>query len=60
MGLRQKPNMGSKTHLQSPTQNIKTLNFYIDNAAVVKTAYNITPASRQWIGKQIKETLTDG
>jgi hypothetical protein len=31
--------------------NIKTLNFYIDNAAVVKTTYDITPSSGQWIGK---------
>jgi hypothetical protein len=36
-----------------PHKNIKTLNFYIDNVAIVKTTYDITPTSRQWIGKQI-------
>jgi ribonuclease HI len=40
-----------------PHKNIKTLNFYIDNAAVVKTTYNITPTSRQWIGKCIKKSI---
>jgi hypothetical protein len=34
-----------------PHKNIKTLNFYIDNVAIVKTTDNITLASRQWIGK---------
>jgi ribonuclease HI len=38
-------------------RNIKTLNFYIDNAAVVKTAYDISPASGQWIGKCIKKEI---
>jgi hypothetical protein len=38
-------------------KNMKTLNFCIDNAAVVKTTYVITPASRQWIGKQIKRDI---
>jgi hypothetical protein len=40
-----------------PHKNIKTLNFYIDNAAVVKNAYDITPASGQWIGKHIKKDI---
>jgi hypothetical protein len=34
-----------------------TVNFYIDNAAIVKTAYNITLASGQWIGKCIKKDI---
>jgi ribonuclease HI len=38
-------------------ENIKTLNFYIDNAAVVKTTYDITPTSGQWIGKHIKRDI---
>jgi hypothetical protein len=38
-------------------KNIKTLNFYIDNAAVVKTTYDITPTSGQWIGKCIKRDI---
>jgi ribonuclease HI len=40
-----------------PHDNIKTLKFYIDNAAVVKTTYDITPASGQWIGKRIKRDI---
>jgi ribonuclease HI len=40
-------------------KNIKTLNFYIDNAAVVKTTYNITPTSRQWVGKCIKRNIDE-
>jgi hypothetical protein len=46
--------MGSKNH---PHKNIKTLNFYIDNAAVVKNTYKITPTSRQWIRKRIKRDI---
>jgi hypothetical protein len=38
-------------------KNIKTLNFYIDNVAIVKTTYDITPASGQWIGKCIKREI---
>jgi hypothetical protein len=30
-----------------PHKNIKTLNFYIDNVAVVKNTYEITLTSRQ-------------
>jgi hypothetical protein len=41
----------------NPHKNIKTLNFYIDNAAVVKTAYDINLASGQWIGKHIKRDI---
>jgi hypothetical protein len=41
----------------NPHKNIKMLNLYIDNVAVVKTAYNITPASGQWIGKHIKRDI---
>jgi hypothetical protein len=40
-----------------PHKNIKTLNFYIDNVAVVKTTYGITPTSGQWIGKRIKRDI---
>jgi ribonuclease HI len=40
-----------------PHKNIKTLNFYIDNAVVVKTTYNISPTSGQWIGKRIKRNI---
>jgi hypothetical protein len=40
-----------------PHENIKTLKFYIDNAAVVKTTYDTTPASGQWIGKHIKRNI---
>jgi hypothetical protein len=38
-------------------KNIKMLNFYVDNVAVVKTAYDITPVSGQWIGKHIKRDI---
>jgi hypothetical protein len=41
----------------NPHKNIKTPKFYIDNVAVVKTAYDITPASGQWIGKHIKRDI---
>jgi hypothetical protein len=40
-----------------PHKNIKTLNFYIDNVAIVKTTCDITPASRRWIEKQIKRDI---
>jgi ribonuclease HI len=40
-----------------PHKNIKKLNFYIDNAAVVKTTYDISPTSGQWIGKHIKRNI---
>jgi hypothetical protein len=46
--------MGSSNH---PHKNIKRLNFYIDNVAVVKTTYDITPTSKQWIGKCIKRDI---
>jgi hypothetical protein len=40
-----------------PHKGIGALNFYIDNVAIVKTTYNITPISRQWIGKHIKRDI---
>jgi ribonuclease HI len=40
-----------------PHKNIKTLSLYIDNTAVVKTTYDITPTSGLWIGKHIKRNI---
>jgi hypothetical protein len=45
-----------KTTSNNPYKNIKTLKFY-NNAAVVKTAYDINLASGQWIGKHIKRDI---
>jgi hypothetical protein len=41
----------------NPHKNIKMLNFYIDDTTVVKTAYDITLASGQRIGKHIKRDI---
>jgi hypothetical protein len=49
--------MGSKVHFHTTAQKYKTLKFYIDNVAVVKTTYNITPTSGQWIGKCIEQSI---
>jgi ribonuclease HI len=46
-----------KTTSNNPYKNIKTLKFYIDNAVVVKTAYDINLASGQWIEKHIKRDI---
>jgi hypothetical protein len=55
--LAKSPTWAVKFTSNHPHRNIKTLNFHIDNTAVVKTTYNITPASRQWIGKRIKRDI---
>jgi ribonuclease HI len=49
--------MSAKLTSNHAYRNIKTLKFYIDNAAVLKTAYDISPTSGQWIGKRIKKEI---
>jgi hypothetical protein len=44
----------------NPRSHIKTLNIYIDNAAVVKTVYDIAPPSGQWMGKVIRKSIDNG
>jgi hypothetical protein len=42
-----------------PQKQINTLNTYIDNTTVIKTAYDIMPSSSQWIGKIIKKGIDE-
>jgi hypothetical protein len=39
---------------EHPQKQINTLNIYIDNTTIIKTAYDITLSSGQWIGKIVK------
>jgi hypothetical protein len=44
---------------EHPQKQINTLKIYIDNAAVVKMAYEITPSSGQWIEKMIRKGIDE-
>jgi ribonuclease HI len=55
--LAKSPTWAVKFTSNHPHKNIKTLNFYIDNIAVIKYTYEITLTSRQWIGKIIKRDI---
>jgi ribonuclease HI len=44
---------------EHPQKQINTLKIYIDNAAIIKMVYEITPSSGQWIGKLIRKGIDE-
>jgi ribonuclease HI len=42
---------------EHPQKQISTLKIYIDNAAIIKMIYEITPSSSQWMGKLIRKGI---